>query len=59
MEIAASIQRDDVLVIPVLVAGADMPTREELPEPLQPSRRARPSSSATPGAASTSLAWRM
>ena len=37
MEIAAALRRDDVVVVvPVLVAGADMPTREQLPEPLQP-----------------------
>lgn len=36
VEIAAALRRDDVVVVPVLVAGADMPTREQLPEPLQP-----------------------
>lgn len=36
MEITAALQRDSVLVIPVLVAGASMPTSEQLPEPLQP-----------------------
>lgn len=36
MEIAAALQWDSVLVIPILVAGAGMPTPERLPEPLQP-----------------------
>lgn len=36
MEITAALQRDDVRVIPVLVAKADVPSREQLPEPLQP-----------------------
>ena len=36
MEIAAALQRNSALVIPVLVAGADMPAPGQLPEPLQP-----------------------
>ena len=36
MEIAAALRRDDVLVIPVLVAGAVVPSGDQLPEPLQP-----------------------
>lgn len=35
-EILAALIRDDVLVIPVLVQGADMPEVEELPAPLEP-----------------------
>ncbi|MGH2826515.1 MAG: DPP IV N-terminal domain-containing protein [Actinomycetota bacterium] len=35
-EILAALIRDDVLVIPVLVQGAEMPGPEELPAPLEP-----------------------
>ncbi|MGH2778055.1 MAG: toll/interleukin-1 receptor domain-containing protein, partial [Actinomycetota bacterium] len=35
-EILAALIRDDVIVIPVLVQGADMPSPEELPAPLEP-----------------------
>lgn len=36
MEIAAALERDSALVISVLVAGAGMPSPEQLPEPLRP-----------------------
>jgi hypothetical protein len=35
-EIAAALQRDDVRVIPLLVSGAEMPRREDLPDDLKP-----------------------
>jgi hypothetical protein len=39
LEVETALQQPRVKVIPVLVAGAQMPTQEELPESLQPLRR--------------------
>ncbi len=35
-EIATALERDDVRVIPVLVQGATMPRKQDLPDPLKP-----------------------
>ena len=35
MEVSRALERDDVRVIPVRVAGAGVPSRDELPEPLR------------------------
>jgi hypothetical protein len=39
LEVETALRRPDVTPIPALVAGARMPRREELPEPLQPLTR--------------------
>ena len=39
MEIAAALTRPDVLVVPVLVGGANMPSPDDLPESIRPLAR--------------------